>query len=142
MNVVVQVHSNDMVQIKRKHGFHAILAMLMLSGCASHSERHTDTALHARGDRVVALRNLSYRDGILEGEVLNRSARAARAVLIEVAFSSPSGAPLFAQEFEAVPGGDGQVLLPEHVKHFSYRIDLAGPAEISAVGKVVSVDYE
>jgi hypothetical protein len=136
------MHSSDMVQIKRKHGSHSIFAMLMLSGCASFTDRHTEADLHGRGERVVVLRNLAYRDGVLEGEVLNRSARVARTVLIEVTFSDPSGDELLAQEFEAVPGGDGQVLLPEHVKHFSYGIALAGSAEISAVGKVVSIDYE
>jgi hypothetical protein len=93
-------------------------------------------------DEVPRLENLSLQGGVLQGEIVNRSRRTARAVTIEVSFIDSADNELFKQEFQAVPGGDGRALQPGYVKHFNYRLELEQSTDIRAVGRIRTVDYE
>lgn len=90
----------------------------------------------------VVLKNLAFHDGVLEGEVVNESARTVRLAIVEVAFLDSSGKQAFAQDFRAVPGGDGQGLLPGYVKHFNYQLKISQAAGITVAGKIKAIEYD
>lgn len=119
-----------------------LCATLLSAGCMPRSDRSAGATSDSGEGTTVILRNLSYHDGILEGELVNQSKKEARVVLIDVSFEDSSGKQLFTQDFKAVPGGDGRALLPGYVKHFNYRLTLAGSAKISVAGTIKSIDYK
>lgn len=115
-----------------------IWVAIALSGCAPVQRG----GLRLMKDEVPRLENLSLQGGVLQGEIVNRSRRTARAVTIEVSFMDSAGKELFKQEFRAVPGGDGRALQPGYVKHFNYRLEFEQATDIRVVGRIRTVDYE
>lgn len=117
--------------------------VFFLAGCMMHkSSNMTATSPNSSGDSDIVLRRLSYQDGILEGEVLNQSKKTAQVVMVEVSFLDSSGKPLFAQDFRAVPGGDGHALLPKSAKHFNYKVTLGQSSKIAVAGRIKSISCE
>lgn len=119
-----------------------VLSGLLLAGCVMTKDTPEIQISSTSGEQII-LRRLSYQDGILEGELFNRSERTAQAVTVEVSFLDSTGKTVFSREFVAVPGGDGRALMPQYAKHFNYKLALdARSRRIAVSGKIKSVRYK
>lgn len=113
---------------------------LVIAGCAQRGV--SPVGQSSSPYREIILSRLSYHDGILEGQLLNNSEQTVKVVVIEISFLDPAGTTMFSQEFRAVPGGDGQAILPSQAKHFNYKVSINAQAgEIAVSGKIKSVTY-
>ena len=108
----------------------------LLAGCAGTSSTGVNPATQ------IILRNLSYRDGGLTGELVNQSPKTARSITLTVSFLDPQGQPVLIQNFKAVPGGDGRSLAPGSAKHFRYQVRFNSGAASPTVSATIKTVFE
>ncbi len=108
----------------------------LLAGCSTTSSTGVNPATQ------ITLRNLSYRDGGLTGELVNQSPKTARTITLTVSFLDAQGQTILTQDFKAVPGGDGRSLSPGSAKHFRYQVRFNAGSATPTVSATIKTVFE
>lgn len=115
--------------------------LMVIGACQAVMPNARNAGDQAGAGSSVHLRNLSYRDGVLEGEIVNQGDGTLDEVVIEISFLGDEGKIALRHDVRVVPGGDGRPLRANHAKHFRFEVEIDSETAVRVDGVIKSIQY-